>query len=157
MQNDASARNPLILAPGVKSAPAPLIKSATIRRSYKLGPHRAALLGRVESTSLTDYLYVLAVFWEQATEPCLIVTSEVNAQCWNIGGGSHFLGVSYADVHRNLGASDDWADVEKFTSKALSIAATELGVKETPREVSGESDVGDSSLTELTTKGVSRT
>ena len=119
-----SAGKPTVSVPtALRSIPAQWMKAAHVKRCYKLGPYRATLLGRIESASLTDCLYVLAVFWEQATEPCLVATSEVNAQCWNIGGGSHFLCVSSNDVHRNMGASDDWADVEKFTSKALTLAA----------------------------------
>ena len=159
MQNNTSARRPIVpVPPALRSIPN-WLKAAQVRRCYKLGPYRANLLGRIESASLTDCLYVLAVFWEEATEPCLVATSEVNAQCWNIGGGSHFLCVSYQDVHRNMGASDDWANVEKFTSKALSLAAAELGVKESPREISIQSSNRDSGQLPpgLTTRGVTRT
>jgi hypothetical protein len=117
------------------------------------------LLGRMESASLTDCLYILAVYWDQSTEPCLVAWSEVNAQCWNIGGGSHFLSVSYKDVVCNMGASDDWADVEKFTLKALTIAASELGVKENPREFAVSSGVLDPAKVPpgIVTRGVPRT
>jgi hypothetical protein len=37
------------------------------------------------------------------------------------GGGSHFLGVFDGNGHINQGGSDDWADEEKFTARALQI------------------------------------
>jgi hypothetical protein len=126
---------PLVAAPRFRSAYVPLIKGGQVKRRYGLGPYRAELMGRIESASLTDYLYVLAVFKDKASEPCLVVTSEVNADCWNIGGGSHFLCVFSGEIHSNMGASDDWADLEKFTSKALSLAASELRVFDSPREL----------------------
>jgi len=118
-----------------RSAYVPLITRGQVKRCYSLGSYRAELMGRIESASLTDCLYVLAVFKEQATEPCLVVTSEVNADCWNIGGGSHFLCVFSGEIHSNMGASDDWADLDKFTSKALALAAAELRVFDSPREL----------------------
>lgn len=159
MQNNTSASKPTVTMPAALRSTPNWMKAAQVKRCYSLGPYRATLLGRIESASLTDCLYVLAVFWEGATEPCLVATSEVNAQCWNIGGGSHFLCVSYQDVHRNMGASDDWAHVDKFTAKALSIAAAELGVKENPREISissGDREAGQAPPV-LSTRGVPRT
>ena len=135
MGERTSDSRPTIAAPRFRSAYVPLIKGGQVKRRYTLGSYRAELMGRIESASLTDYLYVLAVFKEQATEPCLVVTSEVNADCWNIGGGSHFLCVFSGEIHSNMGASDDWADLDKFTSKALSLAASELRVFDSPREV----------------------
>ena len=134
MHNRPSVGSLVMAGPRVNSANA-LLKGSQIKRQYQIGRYRAALMGRVDSAGLNDYLYVLAVFGENTAEPCLVVTSEVNAQCWNIGGGSHFLCVSSGEVHSNMGASDDWADLDKFTSKALSIAAAELRVPDTPREV----------------------
>jgi hypothetical protein len=159
MQNNTSANKPTASVPPALRSTPKWMKSAQVKRCYRLGPYRAMLLGRMESASLTECLYVLAVYWDQSTEPCLVATSEVNAQCWNIGGGSHFLSVSYKDVVRNMGASDDWADVEKFTLKALTIAASELGVKENPREISVPSGDRDSARVPpgLATRGVPRT
>ncbi|HEV8483457.1 MAG TPA: hypothetical protein VGV87_07905 [Blastocatellia bacterium] len=135
MSERTSDSRPMMAAPRFRSAYVPLIKRGQVKRQYNLGPYRAELMGRIESASLTDYLYVLAVFKEQATEPCLVVTSEVNADCWNIGGGSHFLCMFSGEIHSNMGASDDWADLDKFTSKALSLAAAELRVFDSPREL----------------------
>ena len=136
MGEKTSDNEPVMATPRFRSAYVPLIKRGQVKRCYGFGPYRAELMGRIESASLTDYLYVLAVYKEQAAEPCLVVTSEVNADCWNIGGGSHFLCVFSGEIHSNMGASDDWADLDKFTSKALSLAAAELRVFESPREVS---------------------
>ena len=136
MGEKTSDNEPVTATPRFRSAYVPLIKGGQVKRRYGLGTYRAELMGRIESASLTDYLYVLAVFKGQAAEPCLVVTSEVNADSWNIGGGSHFLCMFSGEIHSNMGASDDWADLEKFTSKALSLAAAELRVFESPREIS---------------------
>ena len=135
MGERTSDSKPTMVTPRFRSLYVPLITRGQVKRRYCLGTYRAELMGRIESASLTDYLYVLAVFKEQAVEPCLVVTSEVNADCWNIGGGSHFLCVFSGEIHSNMGASDDWADLDKFTSKALSLAAAELRVFESPREL----------------------
>jgi hypothetical protein len=37
--------------------------------------------------------------------------------------------------HANYGLSDDWADLEKFTAKALSLFQERFNVSETPTEV----------------------
>ncbi len=135
MGEKTSDSNTMMATPRFRSLYVPLIKGGKVKRRYSLGPYRAELMGRIESASLTDYLYVLAVFKGQAAEPCLVVTSEVNADCWNIGGGSHFLCVFSGEIHSNMGASDDWADLDKFKSKALSLAAAELRVFESPQEL----------------------
>jgi hypothetical protein len=52
-----------------------------------------------------------------------------------LGGGSHFLGVFDEEGHKNLGSSDDWTELDKFTARALSITAEWLKVSEAPEEL----------------------
>src|SRR5688572_4904388 len=61
----------------------------------------------------------------------LAVASEIN-QMAQLGGGSHFLGVFPGSGHMNMGASNDWADLEKFTQKALDVIADQLQLNVPP-------------------------
>lgn len=45
---------------------------------------------------------------------------------------SHFLGMFTGAQHVNQGASNDWADLERFTTRALTEAVTCLGLSGTP-------------------------
>jgi hypothetical protein len=101
---------------------APSITAAQPRQNYEVGPFTAVLFGDIESDSEVQYGYILIVFDEE-DKPCLYVTSEVNEWANEPGGGgSHFLGVFDGRGHANLGASDQWANEEQFTARALEIA-----------------------------------
>jgi hypothetical protein len=110
----------------------PLIKSARGVRRYRLGTYVAELFDRVEGAGVVAYLYVLAVTEADGETPRLYVTSEVNRMADVLGGGSHFLGAFVERGHLNMGASDEWADLERFASRALEVAARQLGVAESP-------------------------
>lgn len=78
-----------------------------------------------------EYLYVMAVFKLPEEELCLCVASEMTAEVRGLRerhpelfpkGNHPFLGVFSGEIHYNLGASSDWADLEKFTFKALDVA-----------------------------------
>ena len=76
------------------------------------------------------YRYTLAVYPRGAAEAVLYVAAEVNGLASRPGGGgSHFLGVFPGDGHVNMGASDDWADRDKFEARALEVACTRLGLE----------------------------
>ncbi len=79
-----------------------------------------------------DYLHVLAILAGDAPEPRLFITSKVNAMARACSGGSHFLGLFDEVGHANIGASDAWADRERFTTKALALGAERLGVTDPP-------------------------
>jgi hypothetical protein len=113
---------------------APSITKAKTLQVFVAGDYLALLLGKIKSEGPVEYLYVLSVFRAEDNELCLCVASEKN----NVpleGAGAHFLGVFRGTSHENLGLSDDWADREKFTAKALSIAKERLGISEDPVEV----------------------
>ena len=51
-------------------------------------------------------------------------------------GRSHFLGVfPGGPQHINLGASDDWADIEKFANKALEVIVEHFSLSKAPEEI----------------------
>ncbi len=71
------------------------------------------------------YLYTLAVKPVGGDEAVLYLTSEYNRVP---GSGSHVLGVFSEVGHEHHGASDDWADREKFIDRALDLVCDRLGI-----------------------------
>jgi hypothetical protein len=68
--------------------------------------------------------------------PCFAVVSEVNRVAAPDSERSHFLGVfPGGPQHINLGASDDWADMERFANKALEIIAEHFSLSNLPEEI----------------------
>ena len=113
----------------------PSIESAEVLCRYRLGPYGASLFGDIESSGSVHYLYVLALIEVAQEEVSLYVTSEVNELAQELGGGSHFLCVFNNEGHHNLGNSDDWADLERFATKALSLAGEMLDVADPPEQL----------------------
>lgn len=114
---------------------APLIRGAKAVERYRLGSYLAVLFAEIESVGAMEYLFILALLEEGAPEPRLFITSEVNAMAGVFGGGSHFLGLFDQTGHANMGASDEWAERERFTTKALALAAERLGVADPPERL----------------------
>jgi hypothetical protein len=79
-----------------------------------------------QQKSSVKYLYTLAVHAKGGGQPILFVTSEYNKMPPERRSGSHFLGVFAGDGHINLGASDDWADRDRFRTRALEVARERL-------------------------------
>lgn len=68
--------------------------------------------------------------------PCFAVTSEANRTATPGSGRSHFLCVfPGGPQHDNLGAADDWADLEKFAAKALGVIAERFALPGPPQEI----------------------
>jgi hypothetical protein len=112
----------------------PAITSARPRGAFELGAgHRAYLLGDVESRGAIPYAWLFAVFADgAAAEPVLVVSAEGKTS--SLGAGSHFLVVTDEDNRANLGASDEWADMNAFLRQAATVAAARLGA-ELPAEL----------------------
>lgn len=115
---------------------APIIKSARCIRRYRLTPFSFQIFSEIENFSLIQYLYILAATRDGETQPCLFVASEDNVMDGLFGEpASHFLGIFSGWVHSSLGASNDWADLELFTTRALNEAAKRLGFSGTPERI----------------------
>ena len=99
-----------------------------------MGPYDALLLTGIKSVGPVNYLYILDVFNRADGQLHLAVAAEKNKASQALGGGPPFLGVFPGNSHYNLGPSDDWADSDKFTMKALSIAKEHFGIIEDPIE-----------------------
>ena len=119
----------------------PLITSAKVRRRFRLGACRGALIEDIIAAGPVTYLYTLVVFATGQEDPCLYVVSEVNTLAKRIGGGSHFLCGFSRNGHLNFGGSDDWAEFDKFTTRAFRIAKGQLAIEEEPLNLEDPDDV----------------
>jgi len=99
---------------------APAVESSNPRQKFRVGNYTVILFDNIIARGPVKYLFMM-VAYDDSQQPCLFVTSEVNPMAKRFGGGSHFFGVFDGSGHINQGGSDDWADVEKFTAKALQI------------------------------------
>jgi hypothetical protein len=93
-------------------------------------PFSFLLFSEIECVGAIEYLYVVAIYRDGESQPCLFVTSEKNTLVF--GGDSHFLCLFTDSGHHNMGASDDWADLERFITQALLVATNHLGLSGTP-------------------------
>jgi hypothetical protein len=106
----------------------PTITNGKPARSYLLGPYTAILFTDCESKGFIDYLFILYIFREGDRRPFFAVASEMNRVTARMGLRGRFLGVFPGQGHHNLGLSQDWTDIDKFTRKALQVAAHYLEV-----------------------------
>ncbi len=134
----------------------PDLKTMRIVRNYLLGDCFCMLCTDCVTNQQIEYSHVLFVVRAPAKEPNFAVAAEVNTMAamgreivdrMRAEGkgeqevaataamvGSHYLGVFPGDGHRNLGASDDWADLEKFSGRALEVVAAEFAITSAPIE-----------------------
>ncbi|MBC7870461.1 MAG: hypothetical protein H7Y09_06445 [Chitinophagaceae bacterium] len=112
----------------------PVISDARLAAQYFVLPYYAAVYTDCKSEGSVQYTHVVMVMTlspvSEAEPPntkfMMAVAAEVNQYAQVVpGSGSHFLGV-FTGGHMNLGASDDWADLGKFTVKALEIIVDKL-------------------------------
>src|SRR6187399_1949368 len=96
----------------------PRVTGAKPRANFNFGSHTATLFGDIESSGRVQYAWLLVVYDAQK-QPTFIVSSEVNAMAPTLGGGSHYLCVFDASGRGIISGSDDWADEELFTARAL--------------------------------------
>ena len=114
----------------------PLIEGGRVVQQFEFADYRAVLLTEPISRGRFDYLYVLLVFKLSTSKLCLCVASERLNDYGRKAlpdiplplGESYTLGVYPGKGHRNLGSSNDWSDIEKFTTRAFKIVRSELRV-----------------------------
>ncbi len=104
----------------------PKIKAARAVARFAVGEHSAVLYDSIEPAGRVEYAFLLTVF-DAAKQVRLIVSSELNTMKSVLGGGSHYLCVFDDAGHSNLGDSDDWADDELFTARAIGVVHERLG------------------------------
>lgn len=111
-------------------------------RHPQFGPSSCVLVSDCKANSPNlQYAHVLYVYEGGdfiMGRPCFAVASEVNQGPAVSIGRSHFLGLFPGDgqqIHINLGASDDWADIQKFTPRALELIVEHFSLANPPQEV----------------------
>jgi len=105
----------------------PQVKSMNRLSAAPLGSaHAAVSFDQIQSAGGIQYAYLVGVFDNATKQPVYFVSSEVNSMA-ELGGGSHFLCVFNGDTHANCGSSDDWADAEKFFSRAMNMVEEKFG------------------------------
>jgi hypothetical protein len=109
----------------------PVLKTAHTHARYKLGPYVALVLTDCQSAGVIQYRYVVVVLKPGDSQPCFAVTAE-SSEAIQPGTRGYFLGVFPGSGHLNMGLSEDWGDLEKFTTKALDIIAAHLNVSDAP-------------------------
>ena len=116
---------------------APIIKSARRVREHQLGPsHTAVLLTDIESDPTIKYEHLLVIFASGQQDPVAFISSEAKGDSSGVlkelglddlelaseeNSGSHLLCAFTERGHVTFGASDDWADLQKFEGGALEL------------------------------------
>jgi hypothetical protein len=104
----------------------------------ELGPCSVVLVTDCQSNLPVQYTHVMYVYEKGdflTGKPRYAVASEVNRMATPGEERSHFLGVFTQGNHLNLGASNDWADLEKFASKALTVIQEHYSLTQLPQEI----------------------
>lgn len=110
----------------------PTLKNARPVYRYQFGSYIGVVVTDCESVGMIDYTHVLFVFEAGQQQPMFAVASEMSAVMLSHNPNSRFLGVFDGHGHGNYGLSEDWLDLDKFTAKALEIAAAHFKVEEAP-------------------------
>ena len=103
----------------------PQIGTAIPKRRYQLGDFTAVVLGEVESRDGEEYRFVMAMVPEGQRQPIFYVSSVRNRAG---DEGSHRLRAASAQLTRDLGASDDWNNLDAFCEEALQVVRQALGL-----------------------------
>ncbi len=103
----------------------PRVKAANPYANFNFGSHTATLFGDIESIGRVQYAWMLVVY-NSDKQPVFIVSSEVNSMASLSGGGSHFL-CRFDERGRGIiDGSNDFADEELFTARALGVVYQQL-------------------------------
>ena len=110
---------------------APKIQTAIPQRRYQLGDHHAVLLGEIESGDARRYHYILALVRDGEATPRCFVTAERAPRARRAEGGYALRLITEAFTEE-LSVADDWGDIERFATEALTLAARTLGIDAAP-------------------------
>ncbi len=110
-------------------ADAPQMLYAEKKKDFDIGGgYKAILFHKIESSDDNKYEYILAVHSIETEHIRLFVTSTVNEKGSEPEGNSHILGIFPGSGYENLGASNDWGDVNKFRNEAVRVTIERLGI-----------------------------
>lgn len=103
----------------------PGIVTAIPKRRYKYGEFSVVVLGEIESSDGIDYRHVMAVVRGTDPDPGIYITAE-RAPPAGPEKGVYTMRIVMRDGSEVLGTSDEWKDIEVFTSAALDIVSRVL-------------------------------
>lgn len=106
---------------------APKIQTAIPRRRYRLGEYEAVVLDEIQSSDAVKYRYVLALVREGESRPSAYVTSVKRPRA-QAQDGAYALKLITEVFSEEVGASDAWGHLDKFSRDALALAARSLGL-----------------------------
>lgn len=130
----------------------PALTNARPVSRYMIGEYLAVVLTDCESKGSIEYKHVVLVYrmgaeYEDGENPLpvLAVAAEKSEGVAELLGEEsteerYFLGVFPGDGHMNMGMSADWADLEKFTTKALDVIANHFKIDKPPFLVPNQVD-----------------
>lgn len=122
----------------------PGIADAKFVRNYffphpEMGPCSCVLVTGCKSEDGPAYAHAFYVYERGdflTGRPCFAVAAEINKLSQPGDGRSHFLGVfPGGPEHINQGASDEWADLEKFERRAIEVVMERFSLGEPPKEL----------------------
>lgn len=115
----------------------PMLTDARVVNRYKIGPYLAVVLTDCKSDGVITYQHVVMVYifetepgGESRPRPVMAVAAERSEILDD--HDSYFLGVFPGDGHLNMGHSSDWANLGKFTTRALEVIAGHLDLTDPP-------------------------
>lgn len=101
----------------------PTFKTALPKRRFKYGEFMVSALAEIDSNDGQDYWFVLAFVPEGQPVPTLCVASQVNTED---DEGSHRLRMYTSNDARDLGASDNWKNLDTFVEAGLELGGRVL-------------------------------
>lgn len=109
----------------------PGFSTALPKRRYSLESFNAVVLGDVESTDGANYAYVLALVREGEAQPSLYVSAQ-RLRRSEAKNGRFRMRLFTEGAVSDLDDSDDWGDADQFAATAMKVAASVLGLGDTP-------------------------
>src|SRR3954465_4912475 len=110
----------------------PVLKNARPVYRYRIGNYVAVIVTDCESIGMIQYTHVLFLLEAGQAQPIFAVAAEMNNLSIARGQTDLFLGVFANNRHENHGTSPDWADLNKFSARALQIVVERFNVTEPP-------------------------
>jgi len=110
----------------------PALKNARPASRYRVGNYLALIVTDCESIGMIQYTHVLFLLEMGQVQPIFAVAAEMNSMSLAGGETRLFLGVFSGGGHENHGMSADWADLDKFSARALQIVAERYAITEPP-------------------------
>ncbi len=110
----------------------PALRNARPVYRYRIGDYVAIIMTDCESIGTIQYTHVLFLLDPNQPNPIFAVAAEVNTMPAAESETQSFLGVFPGSRHENHGLSADWADLDKFSARALQIVAERFEIAEPP-------------------------